>query len=160
MLLINAIILIAYFLYNFYLRNIIHNSIKEEIMKLKVALATDDGQNFINRHFGDAKKYNIYEISEKNYKFIKSIDNNSVEEEKHADPKKAKSIIKILKMEDVKVISNLAFGANIKRVKKKVVPVITSKTSHEEALKELIKNYKKLIELWQAGEKREYLNLK
>jgi len=129
-------------------------------MKLKVALATNDGKNFSNGHFGEADKYYIYEFDTYNYKYLKSIENNSIEETKHADPKKAKSIISILKKEGVKVVCNLAFGANINRVKKKLVPVITSKNSLDEGLKELIANYDQLVQLWDIGEKREYLNLK
>lgn len=129
-------------------------------MKLTVALATNDGQNFINKHFGEANKYQIYEFNNDNYKYIKSIQNNSITEEKHADPKKAKSIVQILKKEGVQVICNLAFGANIKRVKKKFVPVITSKSELEQGLKELLENYDQILQLWNAGKKREYLNLK
>jgi len=129
-------------------------------MKLKVALATDDGKNFTNKHFGEADKYYIYEFDRYNYKYLKSIENNSIEEKKHADPKKAKSIIALLKKEGVQIVFNLAFGANINRVKKKLVPVITSKPSLNTGLKELMANHNQLIQLWNAGEKREYLNLK
>ncbi|MGM0602665.1 MAG: NifB/NifX family molybdenum-iron cluster-binding protein [Bacillota bacterium] len=129
-------------------------------MKLIAALATDDGKKFVNRHFGDAKKYYIYEITNESYMFIKSINNTSVEEKQHADPKKARSIINILKSEGVQVVDNLAFGANINRVKKKLVPVITAKTTLKEGLKELIANHENLIKLWEQGEKRDYLNLK
>jgi predicted Fe-Mo cluster-binding NifX family protein len=129
-------------------------------MNLKVALATNDGKNFINNHFGEADQYYIYTITNKSYQFIKSAANNSIEEEKHADPKKAKSIIKILKKEGVQVVCNLAFGANIKRVKKNLVPVITSETTLEVGLEELVANYEQLLQLWEQGEEREYLNLK
>ncbi|MFW5736068.1 MAG: NifB/NifX family molybdenum-iron cluster-binding protein [Halanaerobium sp.] len=129
-------------------------------MNLKVALATNDGKNFINNHFGEADKYYIYVIDNNNYKFLKSVDNNSLEEKKHAEIKKAKSIIKILKNEGVQVVCNSAFGANINRVKKKLVPVITSEKSLESGLEELVKNYDKLLKLWNLGEKRNYLNLK
>lgn len=131
-----------------------------EIMNLKVALATNDGENFINNHFGEADQYYIYTITNKSHQFIKSVANNSIEEKQHADPKKAKSIIKILKKEGVQVVCNSAFGANIKRVKKKLVPVITSKTTLEAGLEELVANYEQLLQLWERGEEREYLNLK
>ncbi len=127
-------------------------------MNLKVALATNDGKKFINNHFGEADQYYIYTIDNKKYQFIKSVSNNSIEEKTHADPKKAKSIIKILKKEGVQVVCNIAFGANIKRVKKKLVPVITSKTTLEAGLEELVANYDKLLQLWEQGEKRDYLN--
>lgn len=61
--------------------------------KLKFAFATDDGISFINRHFGDADFYDIYEISADKNKFIKRIDNTTEDEEIHADPKKAKTLL-------------------------------------------------------------------
>lgn len=131
-----------------------------EIMNLKVALATNDGKNFIKSHFGEANQYYIYEINNEDYQYLKSAANNSTAEEKHADPKKAKSIIQILEKEGVQVVCNLAFGANIKRVKKRLVPVITSKNTLESGLKELVDNYNQLLKLWEDGEKRDSLNLK
>ncbi|PTV97750.1 dinitrogenase iron-molybdenum cofactor [Halanaerobium saccharolyticum] len=128
-------------------------------MNLKVALATNDGKTFVSSHFGEANEYYIYDIDSKNYQYLKSAANNSTEEKMHADPKKAKSIIKILEKEGVQIVCNLAFGANIKRVKKKLVPVITSKTNLNDGLEELVANYDQLLELWNKGEERDYLNL-
>ena len=125
-------------------------------MSLKVALATDEGERFVNRHFGDADYYYIYEVDEDKAEFILKIVNNSVEEEKHADPKKAKSIVKILKEEDVQVGVNLQFGPNIKRVKKHFVPVLIDTESIKEGLDKLQKNYQEIKKLWEQGEKRSY----
>ncbi len=110
----------------------------------------------MNRHFGDADYYYIYEIDEDKAEFILEIANNSIEEEKHADPKKAKSIVKILKEEDVQVGVNLQFGPNIKRVKKHFVPVLIDTESIKEGLNKLQKNYHELKKLWEQGEKRSY----
>lgn len=126
-------------------------------MSIRVALATDDGIRFVDRHFGDADYYYIYDIDELNAEFIRSIPNKSVEEDKHADLKKAKSIIKILKGDNVQVGVNLQFGPNIKRVKKHIVPVVIDINSIDEGLNKLINNYHKLIELWEKGEGRTYL---
>ncbi len=61
--------------------------------KLLTAFATDDGKAFMDRHFGDAKFYDIYEISKNEASFMKRIDNTVDEEEEvHADPEKAKGI--------------------------------------------------------------------
>ncbi len=65
-----------------------------------------------------------------------------------------------MKKEGVQVVCNSAFGANIKRVKKNLVPVITSETTLEAGLEELVANYEQLLQLWEQGEEREYLNLK
>ena len=40
-------------------------------MMINVAFATDNGKTFMDRHFGDAKFYDVYEISENASKFIK-----------------------------------------------------------------------------------------
>lgn len=129
-------------------------------MTLRVALATDDGIRFVDRHFGDAKYYYVYEIDELNVNFIRSIPNNSVDEKKHADPKKAKSIVKILKEDEVQVGVNLKFGPNIERVKRHFVPVIIDTESIDQGLNKLIDNYDKLVELWDKGEERSYLSFK
>ena len=128
-------------------------------MSLRVALATDDGIRFVDRHFGDAKYYYVYEIDELNANFIRSIPNNSVEEEKHADPKKAKSIVNILKDDEIQVGVNLQFGPNIKRVKRHFVPVIIDTEFIDQGLNKLIDNYDRLVELWDKGEERSYLRL-
>ena len=49
--------------------------------KMLVAIATDNGENFIDRHFGDAKFYNIYEINPTKSTFVKKIKNSTNEEE-------------------------------------------------------------------------------
>lgn len=128
-------------------------------MALRIACATDDGENFINRHFGDADYYYIYELDEKKAEFITKIDNNSVEEEKHADPKKAKSVVQILKKEDVQCGVSCAFGPNIKRVKKQIVPIIMENNNIEEGLKSLVSKFSDIEKSWNKGEKREYLKI-
>lgn len=40
-------------------------------MSLTIACATDDGVNFINRHFGDADYYYIYNLTPEGATFIK-----------------------------------------------------------------------------------------
>ena len=126
-------------------------------MSLRVALATDDGIRFVDRHFGDADYYYVYDIDELNVQFIRSIPNESVDEKKHTDPKKAKSILKILKEDNVQVGVNLQFGPNIKRVKKHIVPVIIDIVLIDEGLNKLIDNYDKLMDLWKKGKDRTYL---
>ena len=64
-------------------------------MKLKFAFAVNKEKQFENKHFGDADYYYIYEISTSENKFIKIIKNTTEENDEniHADPKKAKSIV-------------------------------------------------------------------
>ncbi|MGM0409359.1 MAG: NifB/NifX family molybdenum-iron cluster-binding protein [Bacillota bacterium] len=128
-------------------------------MALRIACATDDGEKFVNRHFGDADYYYIYELDEKKAEFITKIDNNSVEEEKHADPKKAKSVVQILKEEDVQCGVSCAFGPNIKRVKKHIVPIIMENNNLEEGLKNLVSKFSDIEKSWKKGKNREHIKI-
>ena len=129
-------------------------------MSLTIACATDDGEKFITRHFGDADYYYIYKIDNENAEFITKISNTSVEEEKHADPKKAKSIVKILKEKNVHCGVSCAFGPNIKRVKKHIVPVIMKEEDMETGIQKLIDNFTSLEKCWNDGKNREHINIK
>ena len=68
--------------------------------RITLALATDDGEYFIDRHFGDADLYKIYKISKNTKELIKEIDNSVGEkEDMHADPKRAKGIVSLLNLD-------------------------------------------------------------
>ncbi len=128
--------------------------------KLKVAFATDDGKTFMSRHFGDAEYYYIYEIDNENTEFIKKISNTTEEEEDvHADPKKAKSIAKLLRQEQVQTLVSKIFGPNIVRIKKKFVCILIKENSIENSI-EIIKNNLPIIaKEWEMGEERNFLRL-
>lgn len=129
--------------------------------KLLTAFATDDGKAFMDRHFGDAKFYDIYEISKNEASFMKRIDNTVDEEEEvHADPEKAKGISQLLKKEKVKVVVSKAFGPNIKRIKKKFVCVLMNDDSLEKSISTFRKNFKMILDEWEKGEARNHLSLK
>lgn len=131
-------------------------------MTLKVAFATDNGKNFIERHFGDAKYYDVYEISDTNTKFIKRI-KNTIEEDVqdlHADPEKAKGIAGLFKDEYIQVLVSKVFGPNIQRIKLKFVCVLINDNTIEESIINIQKRLKIIQNEWQRGEMREYLNFR
>lgn len=128
--------------------------------KLKFAFATDDGISFINRHFGDADFYDIYEISADKNKFIKRIDNTTEDEEIHADPKKAKNIVDLLKIENVKVVCSKVFGPNIMRIKKKFVCVLLNNKNIQDSILTVQANINNIIDELEKGENRSFINLK
>ena len=103
-----------------------------------LACATDDGKNFTEEHFGDAKFYLVYELDLENKEltFLKQINNTSGEEKTHGDPKKAASISEI--MVDVQVLVGFAMGTNVTRIRKKFVPVISRKKIIGDALEEIL----------------------
>ena len=129
------------------------------MQKLKVAFASDDGKTFMGRHFGDAEYYHIYEIDENNSELINIIKNTTEEEEDiHADPKKAGSIAKLLKQENVQIVVSKIFGPNIKRIKKKFVCILMKQNSIENGVNIIKENLPIIIEEWEKGEERKHLS--
>ena len=130
--------------------------------KFITAFATDDGKSFIDRHFGDADFYDIYEISSNEAKLLKRIDNTTEEdddEEGHGDPVKAQGIVGILKKEGVTMSVSRVFGPNLKRVKKKFLCIIVKEGSIEDSIKKLQDTFPALLEEWSKGEERNFLRL-
>lgn len=129
-------------------------------MSLKAAIATDNGKEFLDRHFGDAKYYLIFKIDKNGAELINKIANTSEEEKKHADPKKAKSILNLLKEEEVMVGVSKKFGPNIKRIKKHLVPIIINDQNIEDGILCLIDNYDEIMAAYKKGADRNHMVLK
>ncbi len=131
-------------------------------MAIKVAFATDDGKTFMDRHFGDAEYYDVYEISETDSEFKKRIKNTTEEDDEniHADPEKAKGVAGLFKNENIKVVVSKVFGANIKRIKKKFVCVLMNDNSISESIKNIQQSIHIIDNEWNKGEERNHLNLK
>ena len=99
-----------------------------------VAFATDDGVNLVDRHFGDAKWFYVYDIRDGKHTLIAKVENTSPEERSHGDPNKAKGITGIMKEHGVQVLVGFIMGPNIVRMKKKFVPVISRCKRIDEAI--------------------------
>ncbi len=129
---------------------------------MKLAIATDNGKSFIDKHFGDSEQYYIYELSSSELQFVKIIDNTTEDDDPniHADPKKAKGVTEMLKSEDIKVVVAKVFGPNIKRIKKKFVCVLMNDEQISESLKKLDQKRELIIKEWEKGEERDFINLK
>lgn len=129
---------------------------------MKMAFATDDGKTFMDRHFGDAEYYDVYEISEADSEFKKRIKNTTEEDDEsiHADPEKAKGVAGLFKNENIKVVVSKVFGANIKRIKKKFVCVLMNDNSISESIKNIQQSIHIIDNEWNKGEERSHLNLK
>ena len=112
-----------------------------------IACATNDGEMFVNSHFGDADKYDLYEMTKEGYHFLKSVINKTEEEEGvHADPKKAKGIASLLKQHDVQIGMSRFFGPNIKRVAKHFLPIIISEKTIKEGLSIILNQYEVILD--------------
>lgn len=116
------------------------------IMKIKLACGTDNGTEFTNEHFGSSKYFLIYEfdLETKNLRFLKRIENSTQEEEKHGDIKKAKSVSELL--ENVSVFVANRYGPNIKRIKRRFIPIISREKNIEKTLNK-VKLYSNKIEI-------------
>ncbi|HAK46487.1 MAG TPA: dinitrogenase iron-molybdenum cofactor biosynthesis protein [Spirochaeta sp.] len=129
-------------------------------MRIIAAVATDDGKTTNNKHFGDADFYYIYEINEEGHRFIKSIDNSTdVENESHADPRKAKSVTAILSAEKVNTAVAKVFGPNLKRIRSKFVCILVKTSQIEEVLKKIQSEHAAVEAEWEKGSERSHLKL-
>jgi predicted Fe-Mo cluster-binding NifX family protein len=128
---------------------------------LTVVFATDDGERFTTRHFGDADRFLLYRISPSNVDFLKEIRNSAEDDDEtiHADPKKAGSIARLLKQEKVQVVVSKIFGPNIKRIKTKFVCILMKNDLISESISILQNEFEKIHNEWEKGEIRSFLKL-
>lgn len=126
------------------------------------AIASNDGINYTDTHFGDAKFYILFEISSDSGEFVKIISNTCEldNEDVHADPKKAGNVVNMLKKQNVQIVASGVFGPNIKRIKTKFVCLLMDQGSISNSIPHIINNYQAIAEEWNKGEERSYLNLK
>lgn len=127
------------------------------------AFATDNGTDFIDRHFGDAEKYLLFRISSSSAEYMETIENTVDEEEdetEHGDLKKAGGISALLKQKGVQMTVAPIYGPNLKRIKRKFISIIVKETSITAALTLTQNHFDKIIAEWEKGEERDFLSLK
>ena len=127
--------------------------------KLTIACATDEGKRLIDRHFGDAERYDLYELKSDSVVFLRSIENTVPEEKGHADPEKAQNVGGLLKPAGVQVLVSGQFGPNLKRVKKKFVPIIVRVFEIESALNLVREHFQEIITQYERGEEKSHIIL-
>lgn len=129
--------------------------------KLIAAFATDDGATFVDRHFGDAGQYVIYEIGQDGFSYIRTIYNTTEnEEDTHADPNKARGVAQLLRKYEVQVLVSKKFGANINKMKKKFVCILMNDAQFSASIKRIQQHFDKILAELKKGESRHFLNLK
>lgn len=135
------------------------------IVELKIAVASDDGIKLVNRHFGDADRYYIYDLNESKDQLIEIIENPMMdyeenEEDFRGDEKKAKGISFILKEKRVNGVLGHKIGPNIVNIKKKFVVLVSRCEKVDEALQLVKDNYTKIEKEAQKNGEKEYFILK
>lgn len=130
--------------------------------EILAAFATDNGMDFIDRHFGDAQSYEIYRISVEKWEYVGSIKNTTEDDEddgEHGDLKKAGGIASLLKKEGVQVTVAPVYGPNLKRIKSRFLCIITGKNNIEDALSDITGNFSEVLSEMDKGEGRNHLTL-
>lgn len=116
----------------------------------------------MERHFGDARYFDIYEIDENSVKFIKRIDNSTDKddgEDVHGDPVKAGGIMGLLVKEKVHVAVSKHFGPNITRILKKFACIRFLGGEINEGIKRIQENIEAVSVELEKGEKRKHITL-
>ena len=130
-------------------------------MELLIAFSTNDGENMIKDHAGQARFFDVYRFSEGKAEFLERRDNSKYkgdEAMKHGDPKKAQATLEALKGLDVLVAKT--YGPNLPRLLKKLLCVVVRTQKISDAIKILKKNVEMVLEEYQKGEGRKHLVLK
>jgi predicted Fe-Mo cluster-binding NifX family protein len=130
-------------------------------VKLLIAFSTNDGENMIKDHAGQARFFDVYRFSEGKAEFLERRDNSKYkgnEAMKHGDPKKAQATLEALKGLDVLVAKT--YGPNLPRLLKKLLCVVIRTQKISDAVKILKKNVEIVFEEYQKGEGRKHLVLK
>lgn len=132
-------------------------------MEFRVACATNDGKELIDSHFGEARSYLIYDVTNAEYEKVDRINNSFREEEdeddEHGDPQKAKNIKELLKDKGVQVLLSRKFGPNIVHVRKNFVPVIAKEYLLRDAVEVLKESLDLVKHQWVNEEERKHIVL-
>ena len=103
------------------------------------AFALTGENNFEKQHFGDADKFQIYEIKNDKFALVSELE-NIFKSEAHGDKNKADNIINLLEENNVKILVSMQFGRNIKFVNKHFIPVIIYNQQPKEVIEVLEKH--------------------
>ncbi len=96
-------------------------------MALRFAFAVNSKGKFKNNHFGDARKYLIYEQKDDKLVLVDTLENQfRVFDEKHGHGwyRKAQLIIQYLEDNKVNALVAMQFGKNINMVSEHFIPII------------------------------------
>ena len=130
-------------------------------MELLIGFATNDGDNMIKDHAGQAKYFDVYSFSDGKAEFLERRDNSKYKGDetlKHGDPKKAQATLEALKGLDVLVAK--MYGPNLPRLLKKLLCVVVRTQKVSEAVEIVSVNLEIVSQEHKKGEARKHLVLK
>jgi predicted Fe-Mo cluster-binding NifX family protein len=118
-------------------------------MGINIAFALSEHGSFEKKHFGDADKYQIHHLSNKEFNFLSEEKNHfkSMDEiPGHGTKIKADNIINLLRQKNVSVIVSRKFGVNIKHIAAHFIPVEVSEETPGKVQNILLKHIRWLQE--------------
>ena len=143
-----------------------------QLRRLIVAIASDDGVQMPKGHFGAATQYELYEMSADSATWLRTVSNpragaahGDSEDGHHHHGDGAKhqhggGIGRLLGNEGVQVMASRAFGANIKRMRQRFLPVVVHCEQVKDAIVLLQSQWPRVEQHWVQGEQRKHLVLR
>lgn len=129
-------------------------------MELLIAFSTNDGENMIKDHAGQARYFDVYRFSDGKAEFLDRRDNSKYkgdEAMKHGDPKKAQATLGALSGVDVLVAKT--YGPNLPRLLKKLSCVVVRTQKISDAIEIVKKHMEIVVAEHQKGDGRKHLVL-
>lgn len=118
-----------------------------------LALAVNEKNAFEPTHFGQAKKYLIYEWVDNQFVLIRNTENPYFENPtNHINIERGKELIEFLQENNVNILVSKKFGQNIKLANPYFVPVLTNANTADDLLPSLQKQMRWIVEELQTNE--------
>ena len=135
---------------------------------LMVAIASEDGERMPKGHFGEAPRFELYRMDADTATWLRSVDNPRAASQHdqqdhhhgHGENHHGGGIGRLLGGEGAQVMVSRAFGANIKRMRQRFLPVVVHCERVTDAIALLQFQWGRVGEHWNQGEARKHLVLR
>ena len=145
-------------------------------MIIAIAMAETDADNdtLAKGHFGSAPQFRLFKMDATSVTYLRSVDNprgpaspegpdaHSHEGHHHGqgDGHQGHGIGRLLGDEGVQVMVSRAFGANIKRMRQRFLPVVVRSERVDDAVAMLQAHWVQIEQHWNQGSERKHLVLR
>ena len=124
--------------------------------RIRVAVGSNDGQNVVRDHMGEAKNFYLFDVSEDGtYTQVDIRKNTSPEEKRHGLDEKRVSVMEILSDTDVLVGGHLSPNFIKLRDRTRFQPLISKVPSIDDSMKVLIQRFERVFALVEARRRGE-----